>query len=107
MRLLSVVGFWHTLKINVCGRNREYFRYLLAWTADMMQAPDEKKGVALVLRGEKGVGKSTFSDVIRSYSVSIQSRCRICVISREISIVICSDKLLIVAEESFWAKKAT
>jgi len=91
------------LKINVCGRNREHFRYLLAWTADMMQAPDEKKGVALVLRGEKGVGKSTFSDVIRNllgeHQIKVSHMRHLTGnFNRHLS-----DKLLVVAEESFWA----
>ncbi|WP_396617311.1 primase-helicase family protein [Lysobacter soli] len=91
------------LKVNVCNGNREHFRYLLAWTADMMQAPDEKKGVALVLRGEKGVGKSTFSDVVRSllgeHAIKVSHMRHLTGnFNRHLS-----DKLLIVAEESFWA----
>ncbi len=91
------------LKSNVCGGNREHFRYLLAWTADMLQDPDEKKGVALVLRGDKGVGKSTFADVLRKllgdHAIKVSHMRHLTGnFNRHLS-----DKLLIVAEESFWA----
>lgn len=95
--------FLSHLKVNVCGGNREHFRYLLAWTADMLQDPDEKKGVALVLRGEKGVGKSTFADVVRKllgdHAIKVSHLRHLTGnFNRHLS-----DKLLVVAEESFWA----
>lgn len=42
---------------NVCKGNEEHYRYLVGWMAHMIQRPWEKPGVAVVLRGKKGVGK--------------------------------------------------
>lgn len=51
---------------NVCGGNREYFEWLFAWAAQMMQHPREKPGTAVVLRGAMGSGKSTVGEVLGS-----------------------------------------
>ncbi|MGO4551256.1 primase-helicase family protein [Lysobacter sp. 2RAF19] len=91
------------LKHNVCNGNREHFRYLLAWTADMMQDPDHKKGVAVVLRGEKGTGKSTFADILRrllgGHAIKVSHMKHL---TGNFNGHL-ADKLLVVAEESFWA----
>lgn len=96
-RLLSHV------KYNLCSGNRGHFRYLLAWAADMVQDPDRKKGVALVLRGLKGTGKSTFGDALSAllgrHSMKVAHMRHLTGnFNRHLA-----DKLLIVAEESFWA----
>ena len=41
-----------------CRDNIEHYNYLMAWLADIIQNPAEKKGVALVIKGGKGWGKS-------------------------------------------------
>ena len=41
-----------------CRDNIEHYNYLMAWFADIIQNPAEKKNVALVVKGGKGWGKS-------------------------------------------------
>ena len=48
----------------VCGGDSASFEYLLGWLAHLIQRPWEIPGVALVLKGEKGVGKDTFVDYL-------------------------------------------
>ena len=91
------------IKMNVCRGNRDHFRYLLAWAADMLQDPGKKKGVALVLRGNKGSGKSKVAEALASllgqHSIKIaQMKHLVGNFNRHLS-----NKLLVVAEESFWA----
>lgn len=42
---------------NVAQGNEAAYRYLIGWMADMVQNPGVKPGVAVVLKGPKGVGK--------------------------------------------------
>lgn len=41
-----------------CRDNEQHYRYLLVWLADLIQHPERKSGIALVVKGEKGTGKS-------------------------------------------------
>lgn len=43
----------------IAAGNEAHFRYVIGWLADLVQNPGQKPGVALVLRGGKGVGKDT------------------------------------------------
>jgi hypothetical protein len=49
---------WHLHNI-ICGGDKVVTRYLIAWMANMVQGKP-KPGVAIVLQGEKGTGKSLF-----------------------------------------------
>ncbi len=53
----------HIRKI-VCRDEATSYDYLIGWLAHMIQMPGEKPGVAVVLRGEKGVGKDTIGDYV-------------------------------------------
>jgi hypothetical protein len=53
----------HMKKV-LCRGNEEYYAYLIGWLAHLIQRPDEKPGVALVLRGKKGTGKDTLGDYL-------------------------------------------
>ena len=46
----------------ICNNNGELYAYLIAWMADLVQSPEVKPGVALVIRGLKGTGKGVFSN---------------------------------------------
>jgi hypothetical protein len=50
------------LLTNVCEGNERLFQYLFAWFAQMFQRPRERPGVAIVLRGKRGTGKSTVGE---------------------------------------------
>lgn len=58
--------FLNHVKENVCGGNDEYYRYLLGWMATAVQYPDRPGGVAVVLRGRMGTGKSKFAKLFGS-----------------------------------------
>lgn len=100
---LACKRFLHHLKMNICRDNKVHFRYLLSWMADMVQDPVRKKGVALVLRGRKGTGKSTLADALRAlldghaFKASKSEH----IVGRFSAHL--ADKLLLVAEESFFA----
>ncbi|MGR9169646.1 DUF5906 domain-containing protein [Rhizobium sp. KDH_Rht_773_N] len=52
----------HLLRV-VCNGNEEHFDYALSWLAHLVQKPEEKPGVAFVVKGLKGAGK----DVTAAY----------------------------------------
>lgn len=49
---------------NVCAGNEHWFAWVMAFFADMMQNPSDKPGVALVLRGTQGTGKTLIGTTI-------------------------------------------
>jgi hypothetical protein len=49
------------VKKNICGGNEEHYQYLLNWMARAVQRPGEPGQVAVVLRGDPGVGKGVFA----------------------------------------------
>ena len=50
----------HMLEV-LCNDNQEHFTYLMCWMARMVQDPGgSRPGVAVVLKGGKGVGKGVF-----------------------------------------------
>ncbi|MET3853042.1 DUF5906 domain-containing protein [Rhizobium sp. OAE497] len=88
---------------NLCNGNREHARYLMAWAADMVQDPGKKKGVALVLRGKKGTGKSMFVDALAHlfghHSIKIAHGKQLTGnFNRHLA-----DKLFVISEETYWA----
>jgi Family of unknown function (DUF5906) len=44
----------------ICGGRGDIASYVLRWLAHMIQHPDQQAEVAIVLRGEKGIGKGIF-----------------------------------------------
>lgn len=50
---------------SMCAGNAEHAHYLTQWFAHMFQKPKEKPGVAPVVIGPKGCGKSTVADILR------------------------------------------
>jgi hypothetical protein len=58
--------FLSHVKENICCNDEETYRWVMAWMADMVQNPGSKPGVALVLRGKQGTGKTKFGEVLGS-----------------------------------------
>eukprot|EP00798_Chlamydomonas_sp_ICE-L_P004489 gene4489-biopygen22200 len=56
------IEFLHTL----CGNNQECTDYILNWIAQIFQQPAQKTGVAILLKGEEGVGKNRATDLLRA-----------------------------------------
>ncbi|MCK1367298.1 primase-helicase family protein [Bradyrhizobium sp. 62] len=54
------------LRVNVCRENDEYYSYLFGWMAHLVQKPRERPGIALVMRGQKGTGKTVVGEVLGS-----------------------------------------
>lgn len=51
---------------DICGEDEENFQYLLTFFSHIVQHPGDKPGVALVLKGLKGVGKDTAILLLRA-----------------------------------------
>ena len=66
----SPAGSWRLfedhLRVNVCRENPELYRYLFGWMAHLVQKPRDRPGIALVLRGRKGTGKTKVGEVLGS-----------------------------------------
>ncbi|KWV54325.1 hypothetical protein AS156_00940 [Bradyrhizobium macuxiense] len=62
----SCEKFKDHLRVNVCQEDEKLFRYLMGWLAHLVQRPRVRAGVALVLRGAKGTGKTKVGEVIGS-----------------------------------------
>lgn len=56
--------FEHYLRSQIAGEGDEYYRYSMGWLASAMQRPHEKTGVALLIRGPQGCGKSLFVSLL-------------------------------------------
>ncbi|MEG3169911.1 DUF5906 domain-containing protein [Sphingomonas sp. LB3N6] len=48
----------------VCRGNSDHAAYVFGWMAHLVQKPEEKPGVALILRGLKGTGKDTIGEYL-------------------------------------------
>lgn len=87
-----------------CRGNKEHFEYLMMWFAHMVQKPEEKPGVAVVIKGEKGAGKSIIQEklwkkILGAHFLKLDKQGT--VTGRFNSHL--EDKLLIVLEEAVWA----
>jgi hypothetical protein len=65
--LIPQKGDWSKMRKHIfqviCSGNTEHFKYLLAWMARAVQEPGgDKPGVAIVLKGGKGIGKGVFTN---------------------------------------------
>lgn len=101
-------GDWHLfgdhISENICGADGALSEYVFDWMAHLVQNPGgPKAGTALVLRGERGTGKSVFAD----YFGRIFGRHYIAV-SQQAHVVgrfngHLKDKILLFGDESFFA----
>jgi hypothetical protein len=88
----------------VCNGNQDHFYYLLAWMAQIIQQPEKKTGVCLVLKSDsRGTGKSTVSVLLErmlgEYAMRVQdSKHLMGAFNSHLA-----NKLLITLEEAFWA----
>lgn len=92
----------HLLDI-VCGGNAEHLKWLIGWIAQMIQQPGRKPGTAVVLRGEKGTGKTTvakwISAIFGSHAVTVDKREHL---TRRFNSHL-EGCVFLNAEEAFWA----
>lgn len=93
---------WH-LRHVICGSNEEEYEYLLDWFCHMFQFPFEKPGVALVLQGGRGWGKSM---LLQELATRLGPHAFVAGNNRLLTGNFNShlrNKLLLVVEESFWS----
>ena len=86
----------------ICGKNQKEYEYLLDWFSHMFTKPKEKPGVALVIKGGKGWGKSSVFHRIKEaigYNATVLSHSEQLVGKFNAHI---RDSLLIIAEEAFF-----
>lgn len=56
--------FLNHIRENIANGNEELYNYILNWVSYILQNPVGKTGSCLVITGEQGTGKNTFTDVI-------------------------------------------
>lgn len=88
---------------NICRRDPVYFRFFIAWLAQLVQEPHIKPGTNIVLKGKEGVGKSKVGEWV----VALFGRNAMIVSEAERITgrfnAHLENKLLLMAEEAFWA----
>ena len=62
-RLFKSINFH--IKNVICSGDSDLYNYFMSWIAYTIQNPDKQAGVAVVLRGEKGTGKSIVGHFLR------------------------------------------
>jgi hypothetical protein len=62
-------GNWITLSQYIehvlCSSDRDVYNYLIHYLAHMLQKPEEKPGVMIVMLGGQGIGKGTLETILR------------------------------------------
>lgn len=88
---------------NICRRNPEYFKFTIAWLAQLVQQPHIKPGTNIVLKGSEGVGKSKLGEwIIRLFghnAIAVSESNRI---TGQFNGHL-ENKLFMLGEEAFWA----
>lgn len=88
---------------NICSGDKSLAKYVLTWMADAVQNPDNRPGVALVLRGDEGTGKGVFC---REFGSLFGQHFKHISQSRHLTgnfNAHLKDCLLLYADEAFWA----
>jgi hypothetical protein len=64
-----VQGDWEVIKVHIknviCNGDLELYEYLLNYLAHMIQYPEDKPGVMVVLLGKQGTGKGLFFEILK------------------------------------------
>lgn len=92
----------HVLQI-ICNGDEELFQYVISWMADAIQHPAQKPGVAIVLRGRQGTGKGKmvewYGKLFGPHFIQVTSPHHLLGHFN----AHLEDKLLLFADEAFWA----
>ena len=88
---------------NICQGNPEYFRFFIAWLAQLVQEPHIKPGTNIVLRGKEGVGKSKIGEwIVELFGIHAIVVAEAERITGRFNAHL-ENKLFMMAEEAFWA----
>jgi hypothetical protein len=86
-----------------CRQDQPSYDYFIAWQADAIQNPRSKPGVAVVLRGRQGTGKSfvckEFGKLFGPHFITLSQPRHL---TGNFNMLL-KDKLVVLAEEAFWA----
>lgn len=94
--------FWQHVETVICQGNQNHYLYLRKWMADMVQRPAELPGVAIVIRGKQGTGKTIFVDILGSlFGPHYQSLTRMEQLTGRFSGHL-ANKLLVCVSEAVW-----
>ena len=92
----------HLLNVVCCG-DEDHYNWLIAWLADTLQNPGNKPGTSVVLKGQKGTGKSfwvvMFGELVGNHFLHIFSQ-------RQLTGKFnnhLKDALIVFVDEGFWA----
>lgn len=61
----------HILHI-ICNGDQKAYDYVLTWCADMLRQPANRPGVAIAIRGEEGIGKGIFAQVLMKLAAPVR-----------------------------------
>lgn len=91
------------IRDNIANGDETVFNYIIGWMAHIVQKPSDRIGIALVMRGSMGTGKGVFANGYggifgRHYLPLSQSSQLTGKFNAHMK-----DKLLLFADESFWA----
>lgn len=97
MVLNHILNFW-------CNGDKKHYKYTIAWFAHLLQKPWEKPGVALVISGDKGVGKSIIFEKVFKPILGLNHYAKLEKIDQLTGKFNAHfrGKLLVVFEEAFW-----
>ena len=70
--------FLKHLRDVICSGNEDRYRYALQYWAHMIQQPEDKPGVAFVVKGKKGTGKDTIAEylgrIVKHHYITIANK---------------------------------
>ncbi|MGB0945158.1 MAG: toprim domain-containing protein, partial [Marinomonas sp.] len=61
----DVAPYLDHIKQIICDNNEECYQYVINWLAHMIQKPEEKPGVAIIMKSGQGTGKGVFVEPLR------------------------------------------
>ena len=60
----TILKPFHELGIQLCGGDKEHYKYLTMYIADIFQNPQKKNPIAFIIKGKQGAGKNVWLNAI-------------------------------------------
>lgn len=100
---LGVDLFLEHIVENICSGDKEHSHWVFSFFAHLLQKPDQKPRVALVLKGRKGTGKNIliemFNEILGNHGVVVSDKRYL--VGNFNSVF--ENKLLFTLDEAFWS----